>query len=121
MTVRIGGIAAAGRAIGEDDASDGFGRYEKVILVPQITPGTHTVELTAHARNEDISKWPASWRSLTSITRPTDEVFADLIEAGQLVSVWRYTIDETGSDWDSFDVQYIGRARDQRPPTRLHR
>ena len=107
VTVRIGGIAAAGRAIGEDDASDGSGRYERVILVPQLTPGTHTVELTAHARNEDISV--ARFVVIDdSITRPTDEVFGDLIEAGQLASVWRYRIDETGSDWDSFDPQFVG-------------
>ena len=106
VSVHIGGIAAAGRAIGDDDASDGTGRYEKVILVPQLQPGTHTVVLTAHARNEDISV--SRFVEIAPIvTRPTDEVFADLIEAGQLVSVWRYSIDETGSDWDSFDPQFV--------------
>ena len=106
VSVHIGGIAAAGRAIGDDDASDGTGRYEKVILVPQLQPGTHTVELTAHARNEDISV--SRFVEIAPIvTRPTDEVFADLIEAGQLVSVWRYSIDATGSDWDSFDPQFV--------------
>ena len=100
VTVRIGGIAAAGRAIGEDDASDGTGRYERVILVPQLTPGTHTVELTAHARNEDISV--ARFVDIADIvTRPTDEVFEDQIMAGQLVVVWRY--DNATATWASFD------------------
>ena len=42
LSIRIGGIPAAGRVIGEDDASDGTGRYERIILVPQLTAGTHT-------------------------------------------------------------------------------
>ena len=105
VTVRIGGIIAAGHAIGEDDASDGTGRYERVILVPQLQPGTHTVELTAHARNEDISI--ARFVDVSDVvTRPTAEVFADLIADGILASVWRYQIDDTGSDWDSYDPQY---------------
>ncbi len=100
VTVRIGGIAAAGRAIGEDDASDGSGRYERVILVPQLTPGTHTVELTAHARNEDISV--ARFVVVADIvTRPTAEVFEDLIAANQLTVVWRY--DNATASWASYD------------------
>ena len=100
VTVRIGGIAAAGRAIGEDDASDGTGRYERVILVPQLTPGTHTVELTAHARNEDISV--ARFVVIADIvTRPTEEVFADMIAAGQLEVVWKY--DNASQSWSAYD------------------
>lgn len=103
----IGGLGVAGRAIGEDDASDGFGRYEKVLLVPQLTVGTHNVELRVHTVGSDVVV-VTFVDILDIVTRPTNEVFADLIEAGQLASVWRYRIDETGSDWDSFDPQYIG-------------
>ena len=100
VSVKIGGINAAGRVVGEDDASDGTGRYERVILVPQLSPGTHTVELTAHARNEDISV--ARFVEIADIvTRPTDEVFNDLIAANQLVVVWRY--DNATSTWASYD------------------
>ena len=107
LSIRIGGIPAAGRVVGEDDASDGTGRYERVILVPQLTPGTHTLEMIVHTRPDD--EYVTTFvEILDTVTRPTDEVFADLIAAGQLESVWRYRIDDTGSDWDSFDPQYIG-------------
>ena len=107
VTLTIGGLNVAGRAIGDDDASDGFGRYEKVLLVPQLTVGTHNVELTVHTVGANVVV-VTFVDILDIITRPTNEVFADLIEAGQLSSVWRYSIDETGSDWDSFDPQFIG-------------
>ena len=103
----IGGLGVAGRAIGEDDASDGFGRYEKVLLVPQLTVGTHNVELRVHTVGSDVVV-VTFVDILDIVTRPTNEVFADLIANDQLASVWRYRIDETGSDWDSFDPQYIG-------------
>ena len=100
VSVIIGGIRAAGRVIGEDDASDGSGRYQRVILVPQLQPGTHTVELIAHARNEDISV--ARFVEISDIvTRPTDEVFAGQIAAGQLLVVWRY--DNATSTWASYN------------------
>jgi hypothetical protein len=101
VTVTIGGIPAAGRAVGEGDVSDGTGKYERVILVPQLTPGTHTVELTAHARNEDISV--ARFVTIAAlVTRPTAEVFEGLIEAGQLVSVWRWNNDQPENRWDVY-------------------
>ncbi len=100
VSIYIGGIAAAGKAIGDDDASDGTGRYEKVLLVPQLQPGTHTVELVSHARNEDISV--SRFVDIAAIvTRPTDEVFADLIDDGTLVVVWKY--DNRTGMWASFD------------------
>ena len=107
VSITIGGIGAAGRVVGEDDASDGTGRYQRVILVPQLTPGTHTLEMTVHTRPDD-EVVTTFVDILDTITRPTDEVFEDLIADGVLESVWRYKIDETGSDWDSFDPQFVG-------------
>ena len=108
VTISIAGRAVAGKALGQDDASDGFGRYVDDVLVPQVPAGITIVELTVHTeRGADVRV--AEFVEITNIiTRPTDEVFADLIAAGQLSSVWRYSIDETGSDWDSFDPQFVG-------------
>ena len=107
VSLNIGGIGAAGRVIGEDDAADSAGRYERVILVPQLTPGIHTVELTVHNIGNTVVVVEFV-EILDIITRPTVDVFEDLIADGILASVWRYKIDETGSDWDSFDPQYVG-------------
>ena len=84
--------------------------------MPQITPGTHTVELTAHARNENISV-SRFVEVADQITRPTDEVFEDLIEAGTLVVVWHY--DNATGSWASFDPS--APAETQRPQPGLHR
>ena len=49
VSLHIGDIGAAGRVLGEDDAADSGGRYNRATcLVPQLTPGTHTVELAVH-------------------------------------------------------------------------
>ena len=106
VSISIGGRDVAGKVLGEENASDGFGGYVDSVLVPQLPPGTTLVELTVHTiRGDDVRV--ATFVDITNIiTRPTDEVFADLIAAGQLTSVWRYRIDETGSDWDSYDPQF---------------
>ena len=100
VSITIGGIGAAGRVIGEDDASDGTGVYETVLLVPQLTVGTHTVELTVHTVGADVSV-ARFVEILDIVTRPTDEVFEDLIEAGILTVVWRY--DNATGTWASYD------------------
>ena len=107
VSLTIGGLGVAGRVIGEDAASDGFGRYEEVLLVPQLTVGTHNVELSVHTVGNNVTV--VTFVDISEIvTRPTTDVFEDLIADGVLASVWRYRIDETGSDWDSFDPQYVG-------------
>ena len=106
VSLSIGGRNVAGKVLGEDNASDGSGEYVDSVLVPQLPAGITIVELIVHTeRGEDVRV--AEFVEITDIvTRPTAEVFADLIAAGQLTSVWRYRIDETGSDWDSYDPQY---------------
>ena len=100
VTVRIGDIVAAGKAIGEDDASDAFGNYQRIILVPQLAAGTHTVEMTVHSSTGD--DMVATFVELADIvTRQTDEVFEDLITAGQLKVVWRYN--NADQSWASYD------------------
>ena len=100
VSLTIGGLGVAGRVIGDDAASDGFGRYEEVLLVPQLTVGTHNVELSVHTVGTDVVV-VTFVDILDVVTRPTDEVFVDLIEAGQLTVVWHY--DNATSSWASFD------------------
>ena len=100
VSITIGGIGAYGRVVGEDQATDGTGRIQEVLLVPQLTSGTHTVELTVHTVGADVVV--ASFVDILDIvTRPTNEVFVDLIEAGTLTVVWSY--DNASGTWASYD------------------
>lgn len=101
VSIVIGDRAVAGKVLGEDNASDGFGNYVDSVLVPQLPPGITIVELTVHTeRGDDVRV--AEFVEITDIvTRPTNEVFADLIAAGQLQVVWRY--DNATQTWASYD------------------
>ena len=75
--------------------------YIDSVLVPQLPPGITIVELTVHTEQGDDVR-VAEFVEITNIvTRPTDEVFADQIAAGQLVVVWRY--DNATATWASYD------------------
>ena len=112
MSIVIGDRAVAGKVLGEDNASDGFGEYRDSVLVPQLPPGITIVELTVHTeRGDDVRV--AEFVEITNIiTRPTDEVFADLIADGQLVVVWHY--DNATSTWASFDPSAPAEINDLR-------
>ena len=99
VSLRIGNIAVAGRVLGEDAAADSAGRYTDSVLVPQLTPGTHTVELTVHTIGSDVVV-VTFVDILDIITRPTADVFEDLITADQLTSVWKY--DNATGVWTSY-------------------
>ena len=105
VSLYIGDIPVAGRVLGEDAAADSAGRYSDSVLVPQLTPGTHTVQLDVHTIGTDVVV-VTFVDILDTVTRPVEDVFEDLVENGQLVSVWRYNIDETGSDWDSYSPEF---------------
>ena len=100
VTIFIGGIAAAGRVVGDDDASDGNGNYERVLLVPQLTPGTHTVELIVHTAGTDVNV--AAFVEIADIvTRPSAEAFESIIESATLTRVWY--LDRQTQTWSFFD------------------
>ena len=100
VSILIGGIRAAGRVVGDDDASDGTGSYKRVLLVPQLTPGTHTVELVVHTVGADVNV--ATFVEIADIvTRPSDEAFEDLIENGTLTRVWY--LEAATQTWSFFD------------------
>ena len=67
--------------------------------MPQLTVGTHNVELRVHTVGTDVVV-VTFVDILDIVTRPTEDVFADLIDAGTLQSVWHY--DNNDQTWSSF-------------------
>ena len=101
VSISIGGRAVAGKVLGEENASDGFGNYIDSVLVPQLPPGFTIVELIVHTERGDDVRVSEFVEITNIVTRPTDEVFADLNAAGQVVVVWRY--DNATQTWASYD------------------
>ena len=100
VSLFIGNIPVAGKVLGEDAAADSSGTYEDAVLVPQLTPGTHTVELDVDTVGADVVV--VTFVDISEIiTRPTEDVFEDLIAANQLTVVWKY--DNDTATWASFD------------------
>ena len=95
--VDISGIGVSG--VGFE--TDGIGHFTKDnILVPQLQPGIHTI--TAKVQTQGgIVEVRTSVEVADIVTRPTDEVFEDLITAGILTVVWRY--DNASGAWASYD------------------
>ena len=89
-------------------ASDGTGHYDR-----QRAPGA-AAALLAPTRCSWMFTRIGSRTSVVVtlrgnprliVTRPTDEVFADLIAAGQLLVVWRY--DNATSTWASYSTRRL--------------
>ncbi len=101
VSISIGGRDVAGKVLGEDNASDGFGRYEDSVLVPQLPAGFTIVELIVHTERGDDVRVSEFVQITNIVTRPTNEVFANIIAANQLVVVWKY--DNETASWASYD------------------
>ena len=99
VSLFIGDIPVAGKVLGEDAAADSSGEYSDSVLVPQLTVGTHTVELDVDTVGSDVVV-VTFVEILDIITRPTADVFEDQIAAGQLLVVWRY--DNATATWASY-------------------
>ncbi len=98
--VTIGGVGVAGSSIGELAESDGKGEWEGTSLVPQLTPGTHTVLMTVGKGSTGISV--STFVEIADIiTRASSEAFEDLIDNGSLSRVW-YLERET-QEWFFYD------------------
>ena len=98
--VTIGGVGVAGSSIGELAETDGNGTWSGTPLVPQLTPGTHTVEMTVGKGSTGISV--STFLEIADIiTRASDEAFADLIDNGTLTRVWY--LDRQTQTWSFFD------------------
>ena len=99
-TVTVGGLDARSSPAPETDKN---GAFEFQVRVPRLSAGSHTVTIRDNRNNSATETFEVV---TTPILSDPEEVFGGLIEAGVLGSVWRYSIDETGSDWDSYDPQY---------------
>ena len=99
-TVLVGGLDAKPSPAPETDKN---GAFEFQARVPRLSAGSHTVTIRDRNNNSATESFEVV---TTPIVSTPEEVFGGLIEAGVLGSVWRYSIDATGSDWDSYDPQY---------------
>ena len=86
--------------------TDKNGTFEFEARVPRLAAGSHTVTVKDGSTDEN-SATETFTVVTTALLYTPEEVFGDLIDAGVLGSVWRYSIDETGSDWDSYDPQFV--------------
>ena len=100
VNVYIGSVLVAGSSLGELAESDGNGEWSGTPLVPQLTPGTHTVEMRVGRGATGISV--STFLEIADIiTRASEEAFDDLIENGTLTRVWY--LDRETQAWSFFD------------------
>ncbi len=100
VSVFISNINVLGQEIGV--VTDGTGSFIlDDVLVPQLQPGIHTVEALVATQGDRAVSVRTSVEVADIVTRPTAEVFEDLIEAGILTVVWRY--DNASGSWASYD------------------
>ena len=100
VRVLIGNVVVAGSSLGELAESDGSGEWQGMPLVPQLTPGTHTVEMVVGRGTTGISV--STFLEIADIiTRSSDEAFGGLIENGTLTRVWY--LDRATQAWSFFD------------------
>ena len=100
VSVSIGNVGVAGHSVGELAESDGNGKWSGTPLVPQLTPGTHTVEMTVGRGATGISV--STFLEIADIiTRASEEAFEDLIDNGTMTRVWY--LDRATQTWSFFD------------------
>ena len=100
VNVFIGNVGVAGSSVGELAESDGNGEWSGTPLVPQLTPGTHTVEMRVGRGATGISV--STFLEIADIiTRSSEEAFDDLIENGTLTRVWY--LEAATQTWSFFD------------------
>ena len=95
--LRIADISVAGKGA----ETDGLGSFVKdEVLVPQLKPGTHTVEATVQTQGGE-AKVRTTIEIVDVITRDSEEAFEDLITNGTLTRVWH--LDAATQTWSFFD------------------
>ena len=96
--VNIADITVSGRGV----ETDGLGSFTiEEVLVPQLRPGSHTVEAEVQTQGEEPAKVRKVIQIVDIITRDSDEAFADLIDDGTLTRVWH--LDAATQTWSFFD------------------
>ena len=95
----IADINVSGRGV----ETDGLGSFTvDNVLVPQLKPGTHTVEARVATQGQDQpTKVRTTVEIVDIITRDSDEAFEELIENGTLTRVWH--LEPATQGWTFYD------------------
>ena len=98
VTLEIANINLSGKGV----ETDGLGSFViENVLMPQLKPGTHTVEAQVATQGDDDAKVRAVIQIVDVVTRDSEEAFADLIDNGTLTRVWH--LDRETQTWSFFD------------------
>ena len=103
VRVTIGGVGVAATDQSRVDgfiATDGTGSFTETVLVPQLTAGTHPVEVTA-GRGDTAVQVIKFLDVVSVITRQSEDAFAGIISNGTLTRVWH--LDAATQTWSFFD------------------
>ena len=103
VSVTIGGVRVATTDQSRVDgfiATDGTGSFTETVLVPQLTAGTHPVEVTA-GRGDTAVQVIKFLDVVSVITRQSEDAFTDIISSGTLTRVWN--LDRATQTWSFFD------------------
>ena len=96
--LNIANINLSGKGV----ETDGLGSFViENVLVPQLKPGTHTVEAQVQTQGDEPAKVREAVQIVDVVTRDSDEAFADLIDNGTLTRVWH--LDAATQTWSFFD------------------
>ena len=97
VAIDIANIRVSGKGV----ETDGLGSFViENVLVPQLKPGSHTVEALVRPRAM-IPRVREVIQIVDIITRDSEEAFADPIENGTLTRVWH--LDAATQTWSFFD------------------
>ena len=90
------------RLSGQGIETDGLGSFViEDVLVPQLRPGSHTLEALVQTQGEEAAKVRKVIQIVDIITRDSEEAFEDLIENATLTRVWY--LDRQTQAWSFFD------------------
>ena len=98
VTVKIANIGVLGKGV----ETDGLGSFVREdVLIPQLKPGTHTIEATVQTQGDEPAKVREAVQIVDVVTRDSDEAFADLITNGTLTRAWY--LEASSQTWSFFD------------------
>ena len=82
--------------------TDGLGSFViENVLIPQLKPGTHTVEAQVPTQGDEPAKVRKAVQIVDVVTRDSDEAFEALIENGTLSRVWY--LERATQEWFFYD------------------
>ena len=96
--LNIANINLSGKGV----ETDGLGSFTiEDVLIPQLKPGTHTVEALVETQGDEPAKVREAVQIVDVVTRDSDEAFEALIENGTLSRVWY--LERATQEWFFYD------------------